>query len=91
MTKDLELSIPGNPVEYGPSNTWKQEEKRKRDNVTFLSEGEEAENCLGCHGKLSSLREMLANRLYLQCSMFTVLHCNYLSMTGRINQSLYVN
>jgi hypothetical protein len=40
---------------------------------------------------LTSLREMLANRLYLQCRMFTVLHCNYLSVTGRINQSFYVN
>lgn len=35
--------------------------------MTFLSEGEEAENCLGCHGELSSHREMLANRLCLQC------------------------
>lgn len=65
--------------------------ERRGGIVTFLSERKEAENCLGCHGKLPSLREMLANRLYLQCRMFTVLRCNYRSMTGRINQSLYVN
>lgn len=27
--------------------------KRKGDNMTLLSEGEEVENCLGCHGKLN--------------------------------------
>lgn len=27
--------------------------EKKGDNVTLLSEGEEAENCLGCHGKLN--------------------------------------
>lgn len=41
-------------AEYEPSNTWKQGGKRKGD-VTSLSEGEEAANCPGCHGKLSSL------------------------------------
>lgn len=60
--------------------------EKKGDNVTLLSEGE-----LVAMVNLISLREMLANRLYLQCRMFTVLHCNYLSVTGSINQGFYVN
>lgn len=32
-------------------------------------------------------RGMLANRHYLRSGVFTLLHCNYLRMTGRINQS----
>lgn len=70
---------------------FEKEKKKGGEIVTFLSKRKRQKIALVAMVNFQSLREMLANRLYLQCRMFTVLCCNYLSMTGRINQSLYVN
>lgn len=52
-TKDFGLILGFYETFWNMDLVTHRNKKKKGDNVTLLSEGEEAENCLGCHGKLN--------------------------------------